>query len=49
MQSLMLQNQNQVLIFLGLIGVIVDPNTAGLGDRECAMRYAEPWYVRAEN
>lgn len=29
--------------FLRLIGVIVDPTTAGLGDSERAMGYAEPW------
>ena len=34
---------NQVLTFLGLIGVIVDPTTAGLGDSERAMDYEEPW------
>ena len=34
---------NQVLTFLGLIGVIVGPTTAGLGDSERAMGYEEPW------
>jgi phi LC3 family holin len=33
----------QVLTFLGLIGVLVDPTTAGLGDSERAMSYDEPW------
>ncbi len=42
-ESLVLQLLNQVLTFLGLIGVIVDPTTAGLGDSERAMGYAEPW------
>ena len=42
-QSLVLQLMNQVLTFLGLIGVIVDPTTAGLGDSERAMGYKEPW------
>ena len=42
-QSLVLQLLNQVLTFLGLIGVIVDPTTAGLGDSERAMGYDEPW------
>lgn len=27
----------------GLIGVIVDPTIAGIGDSELALRYAEPW------
>ena len=38
-----LQMMNQVLTLLGLIGVIVDPTTAGLGDSERAMGYTEPW------
>ena len=42
-QSLVLQLMNQVLTFLGLIGVIVDPTTAGMGDSERAMQYIEPW------
>ena len=42
-QSLVLQLLNQVLTFLGLIGVIVDPTTAGLGDSERALGYEEPW------
>ena len=42
-QSLVVQLLNQVLTFLGLIGVIVDPTTAGLGDSDRAMSYSEPW------
>ena len=42
-ESVVLQLLNQVLTFLGLIGVIVDPTTAGLGDSERAMGYEEPW------
>ena len=42
-QNLVVQLLNQVLTFLGLIGVIVDPTTAGLGDSERAMKYVEPW------
>lgn len=34
---------NQLLTFLGLIGVLVDPTTAGIGDSERAMSYEEPW------
>ena len=34
---------NQVLSFLGLIGVIVDPTTEGLSDSNRAMSYEEPW------
>ena len=42
-QSLVLQLLNQVLTFLGLIGVILDPTTAGIGDSDRAMGYTEPW------
>ena len=42
-QSLVVQLLNQVLTFLGLIGVIVDPTTAGIGDSDRAMGYEEPW------
>ena len=42
-QSLVLQLTNQVLTFLGLIGVIVDPTTAGIGDSERALGYEVPW------
>ena len=42
-QNLVVQLLNQVLTFLGLIGVIVDPTTAGIGDSERAMGYAVPW------
>ena len=48
-QSLVLQLMNQVLTFLGLIGVIVDPTTAGIGDSERAMGYTEPWDDNADN
>ena len=34
---------NQVLTFLGMIGVIVDPTTAGIGDSQRSMTYEEPW------
>jgi len=42
-QNHIVQLVNQVLTFLGLIGVIVDPTTAGLGDSDRAMGYEEPW------
>ena len=47
-QSLVVQLLNQVLTFLGLIGVIVDPTTAGIGDSERAMGYEEPWDDKRE-
>ncbi len=34
---------SQVLTFLGLIGVLVDPTTSGLGDSQRALGYEEPW------
>lgn len=34
---------NQFLTFLGLIGVITDPTTAGVNDSNRAMNYTEPW------
>ena len=40
---------NQALGFLGLIGVIVDPTTAGIYDSERAMTYSEPWRDEREN
>lgn len=49
MQNLVVQLLNQVLTFLGLIGVIVDPTTAGIGDSERAMTYVEPWDDRIDN
>ena len=33
----------QVLTLLGLLGVIVDPTTAGIQDSNRAMSYEEPW------
>ena len=42
-QNLVVQLLNQVLTFLGLIGVIVDPTTAGISDSDRAMGYEEPW------
>ena len=40
---------NQVLTFLGLVGVLVDPTTAGIGDSDRAMSYVEPWDDNREN
>ena len=48
-QSLVVQLLNQVLTFLGLIGVIVDPTTAGISDSERAMGYVEPWDDNIDN
>ena len=48
-QSLVVQLMNQVLTFLGLIGVIVDPTTAGISDSERAMGYEVPWNDEMNN
>lgn len=42
-QNLVAQILNQILTFLGLIGVIIDPTTAGASDSNRAMGYDEPW------
>lgn len=42
-QNTILQVVNNVLTFLGLIGVLVDPTTDGLYDSNRAMSYEEPW------
>ena len=34
---------NQVLTILGLLGIIVDPTTAGISDSDRAMSYEEPY------
>ena len=34
---------SQVLTFLGLIGVLVDPTTVGVGDSSRALSYDERW------
>ena len=42
-ENLVMNIVGQVLTFLGLIGVIVDPTTAGIEDSNRAMTYTEPW------
>jgi len=34
---------SNILTFLGLMGVLVDPTTVGVGDSDRAMSYEEPW------
>ena len=34
---------NAVFVVLAILGVVVDPTTAGIGDSERAMTYDEPW------
>ena len=42
-QHIVTQIVGEVLTFLGLLGVIVDPTTAGIEDSNRAMGYEEPW------
>lgn len=42
-QNTITQIVGEVLTFLGLIGVLVDPTTEGLSDSNRAMDYEEPW------
>ena len=42
-ENLVMNIAGQILTFLGLVGVIVDPTTAGVGDSERALGYDEPW------
>lgn len=34
---------NAVFALLAILGIVVDPTTAGVGDSERAMTYTEPW------
>lgn len=42
-ENLVMNIVGQVLTFLGLIGVIVDPTTVGVDDSIRAMDYEKPW------
>ena len=42
-ENTLLRIVDQILMFLGLIGVLVDPTTAGISDSKRAMSYEEPW------
>ena len=43
-QNVIVNILNQVLEFLALVGVIVDPTTEGFKDSNRAMSYEEPWH-----
>lgn len=34
---------SNILMMLGILGVIVDPTTSGVGDSDRALGYEEPW------
>ena len=38
-----------VFAVLAILGVVVDPTTAGVGDSARAMKYEEPWVDPAED
>ena len=42
-ENLIMNIVSEVLTFLGLIGVIVDPTTVGVEDSNRAMTYEVPW------
>ena len=42
-QDFVLEIAADILTLLGLLGVIVDPTTAGVGDSERALGYEQPW------
>lgn len=48
-QTQVMEIVGQVLTFLGLFGVVVDPTTAGMNDSVRAMTYDEPWDDKKEN
>lgn len=48
-ENLVMNIVSQVLTFLGLIGVLVDPTTAGINDSVRAMSYSEPWNDEINN
>ena len=40
---------SQLLLILGMLGVIVDPTTEGVNDSNRAMSYAKPWNDETDN
>ena len=48
-QQMVMDIVGQVLTFLGMLGVIVDPTTEGLNDSKRAMSYEKPWVDEDEN
>ena len=47
-ENMAMKIASEVLTFLGLIGVLVDPTTQGIGDSQRAMTYQEPWVDSAD-
>lgn len=42
-QDTIMKIVGEVLTMLGLLGVLIDPTTAGVNDSKRAMSYEEPW------
>ena len=42
-QDTIMKIVGEVLTMLGLLGVLIDPTTAGVNDSNRAMSYEEPW------
>lgn len=42
-ESTVLDIIQKVLMVLGMIGVVTDPTTAGIGDSQRALSYDKPW------
>lgn len=42
-ESTVIRIMNEVLMVLGMMGVIADPTTDGIGDSQRALGYDEPW------
>ena len=43
-----MQIVDEALMILGLMGVVVDPTTEGIGDSQRALSYEEPWSDKTE-
>ena len=47
-ENMVMNIVSQVLTVLGLLGVLIDPTTAGISDSNRAMAYDEPWNDKTE-
>lgn len=49
MESEVVLTVDNILTFLGLVGVLIDPTTEGMFDSERALSYDEPWNDKTAN
>jgi phi LC3 family holin len=49
LQESVMKVVNEFLMLLGLLGVVVDPTTEGIGDSKRALSYDEPWSDKPED